>query len=328
VTFTSRNDGGLRLAPISDAIADQERWITLIRALTHIQSVQNCDRLVAQVHLKRGIGQRVIPAKWADSSGPNDKPDVIKLRRSQLVLSGPGLAPSGSSLRSLLVLREAIHAVWPLTTGKGPAPPEADSSLRSHLAQWEAEEQYKQWMSLVEAIEHIRMSQHCNSVEALRQLKRETRDGMVRVHWEDSEGPKDRPDLQYLQASQLLLIGTGFASDNVQKIYRPLLIERSAVQELWRLPNCWRNGSGQTVSAPAGQQRQDTRPATEVQIREAAREVYQDAREAGKKPPNKPEAERLIRAKLPGATRPRIRSVLKQDEFDRQRWKRGHHRKP
>ena len=44
-------------------------------------------------------------------------------------------------------------------------------------------------MSLVEAIEHIRISQRCDSIEALRQLKREVNDGMVQVQWEDSDGP-------------------------------------------------------------------------------------------------------------------------------------------
>jgi integrase len=41
----------------------------------------------------------------------------------------------------------------------------------------------------------------------------------------------------YVQASQFLPIGTGLALDSVQQIYRPLSVERSAVQELWRLPN-------------------------------------------------------------------------------------------
>jgi hypothetical protein len=75
-------------------------------------------------------------------------------------------------------------------------------------------------MSLVEAIEHIQMVQHCNSIEALRPLKRELHDGMVRAKWEDSEGPNDFPDPECLKASQLLLIGTGLAPDNVQEIYR------------------------------------------------------------------------------------------------------------
>ena len=103
-------------------------------------------------------------------------------------------------------------------------------------------------MSLVEAIEHIRMSQHCNSIEALHQLKREMNDGMVRVQWEDSVKPKDRPDPKYLQTSQLLLIGTGFALDNVQRMYRPLLVERSAVQKLWPLSNHRRKDPSQTNS--------------------------------------------------------------------------------
>ena len=132
------------MPPISDAVGGQARWMTLVEALAHIQSVENCDRIVAQVHLKRGIGRRVIPAKWADASGPRDMPDVTKLRRSQLVLSGSGLAPCDLSLRSLLVLRQAVYGIWPPTTGKGPAPPDVVSTVRSHLAQWEAEEEHEQ----------------------------------------------------------------------------------------------------------------------------------------------------------------------------------------
>ena len=60
--------------------------MTLLAALEHIQSMEKCDSVAAQVHLKHGIGHRLIPVKWADSEGPNDKPDVSKLQRSQLVL--------------------------------------------------------------------------------------------------------------------------------------------------------------------------------------------------------------------------------------------------
>jgi hypothetical protein len=216
------------LPPPSNEDADHARWMTLIEALAHIQSVEKCVSVAAQVYLKHEIGLGLIPVKWADSEGPSDKPDVSQLQRSQLVLSGMGLAPSGLTLRALLVLRSAVHATWPRTTSGGAAPREANSNARSDSARGEAKEKYEQWMSLVEAIEHIRISQHCNSVEALRQLKREMRDGMVRAQWEDSEGPKDRPDSEYLQASQLLLIGSGFAPDSVQGIYRPLVVERSA----------------------------------------------------------------------------------------------------
>jgi hypothetical protein len=242
------------LPPISDTGGSQARWMTLVEALEYIQSVENCDRVVAQVHLKHGIGRSVIAAKWADSSRPKDKPDVTKLLRSQLVLSGPGLAPFDLSLRSLLVLRQAVYAMWPPTTGKGPAAPDVVSTVRHNLAQWAAEEEHEQWMSLVEAIEHIQIAQHCDSIEALSQLKRELRDGMVQAEWEDSKEPKDRPDLEFLQASQLVLFGTGSAPDNVQAIYRPLVVERSAVCKLWPLPNHWHKGSRQTAQ-PAEQRR-------------------------------------------------------------------------
>ena len=211
--------------------------MTLVEALEHVQSVEECDSAAAQKLLKHEIGHLAIPVKWADSRGPNDKPNVGKLQRSQLVLSGSGLALSDLSLRVLLVLRSAVRATWPRTTGEVAAPPEANSNAVRDLAQWESEEKYEQWMSLVEAIEHIRMSQHCDSVEALRQLKREMRDGMVRVQWDDLKGPKDRPNPEYLQASQLLLIGTGLAPDNLEEIYRPLLVERFAAQKLWPPPN-------------------------------------------------------------------------------------------
>src|SRR5208283_2917403 len=171
--------------------------MTLLEALEHIQSIEKCDSVTAQVRLKHEIGQAVIPVKWANPKRLSDKPNVSKLQRSQLVLSGQGLAPSGLNLRPLLVLRSAVHATWPETTRENTAPLEANSKARSNPAQREAKEKSEQWMSLVEAVEHIRMSQRCNSVEALRQLKGEIGDGMVRVQWEDSEGPKDYPDSQY-----------------------------------------------------------------------------------------------------------------------------------
>ena len=168
-------------------------------------------------------------------------------------------------------------------------------------------------MSLVEAIEHIRVSQHCNSIEALRQLKRETYDGMVQVQWEDLDAPKDCPDPKYLQASQLLLIGTGVALDNVRKMYRPLLVERSAVQELWPLSSHRREDSSQTASGSNTQpQKLPRRSVDDDEICSAARVIY---RERENDPPNIPEAEPLIRQKLPGAKRNNIRLILSEDEF-------------
>ena len=299
--------------------------MTLVEALEHIQSVEKCDSVAAQVHLKHEIGHGVIPVKWADSKGPNDKPDVSQLQRCQLVLSGTGLAPSGLSLRSLLLFRPKVHATWSRTTSEAVTPPEANSNARWEPAQLEAQEKYEQWMSLVEAIGHIRMSQHCNSVEALRQLKREMGDGMVRAQWADSEEPKDRPDPEYLQASQLLSIGTGFAPDNVQEIYRPLLVERSAVQELWPLSNYRRKDSSQTDSGSVSQpEKLPRRKIDDEQIRNTARDIYLENKS---NPPNMPDAERLIRQKLPGAKRDDIRRVLSEAEFADVRRKAGNQAK-
>ena len=309
------------MRPISGAVVDQARWMTLLEALEHIQSLEKCDFVAAQVHLKHGIGHRVIPVKWADLEGPDDKPDVSNLRLSQLVLSDPGLAPSGPSLRPLLVFRPAVHATWARTTSEvgevAASPEEVNSNGARDLAQRKAEEKYEQWMSLVEAIDHIRMSQRCDSIEALHQLKREMHDGMVRIQSEDSVEPKDRPDPEYLQTSQLLLIGTGFAPDNVERIYRSLLVERSAVQELWPLSNQRGKDSRRTDSQPSDQQHQLSRPsASKAQIRNGLREIYDDPRNNY---PNVNDAWDLLKAKLPSARKKLVMVILDEPEFSNQR---------
>jgi hypothetical protein len=168
-------------------------------------------------------------------------------------------------------------------------------------------------MSLVEAVEHIRMSQRCNSVEALRQLKGEIGDGMVRVQWEDSEGPKDYPDSQYLQSSQLLLVGTGLAPDSLREEYRPLLVERSAVEKLWPLSNHRRKDSQQTEAGSTTQLESPRRRSVDPdEIWSAAKELY---REREHDPPNMDDAERLIRQKLRGGKRDDIRQILRKKEF-------------
>jgi hypothetical protein len=194
-----------------------------------------------------------------------------------------------------------------------------DSSVKNHLAEWDAEEEHEQWMSLVEAIEHIQIAQHCDSIEGLSQLKPELRDGMVGAEWEDSEGPNDCPDPKFLQASQLLLIGSGLAVDTVQEVYRPLLVERSAVRKLWPLPNDRHKGSRQTVQ-PAGQQRQPSG----AQIRQALRKIYADP---SSNRPNVNKAYDLLRLSLPNAPRRAVMKVLEESEFADQRRPPGNQRK-
>ena len=139
---------------------------------------------------------------------------------------------------------------------------------------------------------------------------------MVRAEWEDSEGPKDCPDPKFLQASQLLLICSGLAPDNGRKEYRPLLVKRSAVQELWRLPKYRNKGSRQTVSKPAGREHQRQRPPSKAQIRQELRKIYADPRSDR---PNVNKAYNLLRVSLPNARRKSVMDILKEPEFAGQR---------
>src|SRR5215469_13900329 len=91
------------------------RWMTLVEAITHIKAVEKCDSLTAQIELKSAIGNGVLPVKWANATSARDTPDINKLRRSQLVVSEPGLAPFGETLRPLLLLRAAVQTTWSRT---------------------------------------------------------------------------------------------------------------------------------------------------------------------------------------------------------------------
>jgi hypothetical protein len=67
----------------------------------------------------------------------------------------------------------------------------------------------------------------------------------------------------------------------------------------------------------------ETRHRTEIQIREKARVVYT---EFARDPPNMKRAEELVRERLPGATRSRIRPVLRELEFVNSRRRSGEKR--
>jgi hypothetical protein len=286
--------------------------MSLMEALKHIESVfnvcsisTNVSSVSAQVALKKKIGLDELPVKWADTRGPRDIPGIQKLALSQLVLSTPGLAPDGMSLRPLLVLRSAVLAAWPLG---------GNETDLVHESSQVGSCQTAQWMSLVEAAEHIRIVEDCDSIEALRQLKKEIGDGMVPVQWEDSQEPKDCPDPQHMQASQLLLFGTGFVPDNDDECYRPLLVERSAVQRLWPLSSNPTKGSAPIGSTLATQPKKSQRQKVDDdQILSAARDIY---RERQNDPPNMYKAERLIRQRLGGGKRDDIRKILRQEEFE------------
>jgi len=296
--------------------------MTLTEAIAHIQRKATCGLVEAQVELKTEIARGTIPAKWSLTEGSNDAVDLEYLGRSQLVLYGPGLALDSETerCRPLSVLRPAVLATWPQARSNAATASERTPGL-TNRAQRETAEDYTRWMSLVEAVEHIRMLCRCDSVDALGQLKEEIGDGMVPVKWAGSKavsGNADTdwsgakpPNVRYLKTLPFLLVGVGFAPEKDEDTYqlRPLLIERSAVQKLWPFEDheilCQNRGGGKD--------RPLKRPSyTDDEIRAAVEEVY---KAAGKNPPNINVAEPLVREKLPGAGRKAIRQILKEEEF-------------
>jgi len=298
--------------------------MSLAEALEHIQSMEKCTSVWAQVELKRQIRDRVIPIKWAESEGPKDKPNVVDIARSQFVLYSPGLAPGRVSLRPLLILRSAVLATWPRTGSKTDSVLENNNVSERRSTSDAVDERDESWMTLVEAIEHTRISEACDSLEALRQLKNEIRDGMMPISWGDSKGPVDFPDAKRLSTSQLLLIGPGIAPDEDAGRYRPFLVDRSAVERLWPLP-------GDTSPTPKGADTHSSRPKLQRtkhepdEVRQAARDLYDGS--PADRPPNKPIAEQMIRRALPGADRDTIRDVLMEPDIASRRRKPGNQRR-
>jgi len=328
------------------------RWMTLIEALEHIRPMARFGSVEAQLQLKAAIGHRLIPVKWADSEGPKDAPDISYLQGSQFVLFKPGLALDDGSgrLRPLLVLRSAALSTWP-SPGCGAAIQGIQKAKQGPSTR--AEKERARWMTLVQAVEHIRVSQNCDQVEALRQLKIEIYDGIVPVKWADSKGarkpdyshfrpagthsvasgvlrldtfagPLDIPDPVYLKQSEFLLVGTGFAPDQLERTYRPLMCDRSAILRIWSIPNdreelisSAESRSSEMRSAQAGPhdhkmtQLKPHRGATDDEIDKALSEIYDVERRDD--PPNVNKAFKLLRQKLPDLKldRNEIRTRLK-----------------
>jgi hypothetical protein len=282
------------------------RWLCLIEALSHIESVLGVNSVSAQFTLKKKIGRGELLVKWADADGAGDTPNIQELSRSQLVLVPPGFAPDdGLCLRPLLILQSAILAAWP--TGR--IQPHSGFAIEPSATSG--------WMCLVEAVEYIRIVENCDSLQALRQLKREIGDGMVRLKWEHSQGPSDHPNPKYLQSSELWLIGSGVAPDYVKKTFRPLLVDRRAVRNLWPPPSQVRIGSGRLQLNVANRQNQVRKPpASESQIGNVLRKIYADPKNNR---PNVEQAWKLVVAALPNARKSMVMRILKEPEFAEQR---------
>jgi hypothetical protein len=209
---------------------DQEpaRWMTLKETVGQIQTLENCGCVAAQRRLKATIGAGIIPVKWADSEGAKDIPDPRYLQGTKLILSGTGLAHDSYAYRPLMVLRSAFLSIW--QHGKSNLNPSKEVEISKHDATSDKHEnEQAEWMTLVEAEEHIEVLQDCDSVEALRQLKEEIGDGIVAVKWADES--TEIPDVRILKYSEMILTGPGFAHNG--KIYEQLLVNRSDILRIW-----------------------------------------------------------------------------------------------
>jgi hypothetical protein len=282
-------------------------WISLKDALDRIQSLEDCSVLVAQVLLKRCIGEGHIPVKWDGLTGRTSRPDIEFLSRSQFVLLGSGHALRSNSLCALLVLHSAINR-WSEIAARA-----FDEHSPCLPKKGKFKEASQRWMSLVQATEHVRMVEGGDSVTALIALKREIKDGMLEVGWDDTKGKRDRPDPKYLHNSQLLLIGTGLAPDRDDEVYRPLSVARSDVSRIWPMPE--RRDKGSTIDCEIlGDENHESqrRPASEAQIRNMLRGIYSDPQSNR---PNVNKAWTILKKQLPNASKSQAMKVLKEEEF-------------
>jgi hypothetical protein len=224
-----------------------DRWLALNEALEHIRLVQNCTPIEAQRQLKVYIADRTIPVKWADSEGANDIPNPTYLLGTKLKvnLEGSAFVVSDSkpgsaydefleTYRPLLVLREAVLKAWldgtRIVKHNLQKEPEGQKPV---AARTENENKQMEWMTLVEAEEHIEVLKSCDSAEALRQLKEEISDGIVSVKWRNDS--IDNPDVTILKTLKFILRGAGIVRYDNE--YRTLLINRADVLRLWPEPN-------------------------------------------------------------------------------------------
>ena len=245
------------------------RWLNLNDALKHIALTRACTSVEAQRHLKAQIGAGTVPVKWSNSTGTDDIPDPRHLKGTKFNLSGTGLAHDKHAYRPLMVLHSALLTAWQNRAPKSNAElSEEFESAAPDLLSDENENDKSRWMTLVSAEEHIEASQSCDSVEALRQLKEEIGDGIVKVRWADD--PVDNPDVAALKASQLILFGTGLAADGIE--FRPLLVNSEDLLRLWPMEYDVKNVPIKSSSAKSGpgrpsQREQVWRTLSEMQSR-------------------------------------------------------------
>jgi hypothetical protein len=110
-----------------------EKWMTLVRAIEHIQVVEKCDSVEALRQLKEEIADQTVGIMWADSMEHSDRPDAKQLSATQFILTGLGFAPDDDELRPLLLQRAVVFQLWSKpAVGSAATPPSASNTKPTH----------------------------------------------------------------------------------------------------------------------------------------------------------------------------------------------------
>lgn len=214
------------------------------------------------------------------------------------------------------------------------------------------------WVTLAEAINHIRTIENLTRDEAWHQLRTAIADNEVLWKWDEPAGVlrRENPSRSakrsavrpsrvpkqynrfFWESAQIDFTNGGRVLDDVGQRcppwllsvmlrdgtvrYRPLLILREAVEKIWvTAPIKSAQPQEPNLALEQNVNRAARRGVAALEaIRKAAIEVY---KEAGGNPPNLPKAEQLVRAKVPGASRTMILPILNEDQFSKLRRKPG-----
>jgi hypothetical protein len=223
-----------------------------------------------------------------------------------------------------------------------------------------ADREHALWVTLREAVEHIEEVEHCSFRAAWDQLRAAIGDQAVMVRWgdvslelstihdghyivDDDVPPNNK---WFWKSARAIFVGTGCLLDDpacrakntrLKLIregtlrYRPVLIQREAVERIWPIanetaepqrPTTDQIGDAEESPSDSDNSHGPFRFAKDEKVCQLVREMYADPANVR---PNLNEAWDLLKGKLEplGVTRERLHPILKKAEFADQRNKRG-----
>lgn len=198
-----------------------------------------------------------------------------------------------------------------------------------------AERERALYVSAIDAADYICKIDGCSRTKAFRQLRIAAADGEVRIVYDRDLKPL--PATREFWQDVWIQLSTGWVLDHLMRVdpevtkaalragvidYEPILVRREDLERVW--PVAQRSLEPQPTGSTTQPELPVRRPASEADIRNAARELYQQPGT----PPNQTKAEQLLMAKFPGTSRDAfIRPILQAEEFRALRLKPGNQRK-